>query len=248
MIPRSQHFGDRAPFPLTRSGIMRIFEQPRFEALVIPAEGRAHYAGKQPNASVEQGQRRHLAARQDDSRRSRPARSSRASNRRSSIPSNRPHRMIAPGPAASVAHPRLGQRRARAGVIASSGTSGRRATASSTARARTSARITIPAPPPAGVSSTVRCRSVAKSRICTASQRPLALRQRPPGEAVAERAGEHLRVERQDGGGEGHAVQFSTEAGYVGEIGDVAGDERRPEASACAAISDRSCAPNGRCA
>ena len=31
MIPRSQHLGDRAPFPFYMSGIMRIFEQPRFE-------------------------------------------------------------------------------------------------------------------------------------------------------------------------------------------------------------------------
>jgi hypothetical protein len=28
MIPRSQHFGDRAPFPHLRSGIMRVFEEP----------------------------------------------------------------------------------------------------------------------------------------------------------------------------------------------------------------------------
>src|SRR3569623_896152 len=65
MIPRSQHFGDRAPFPLLRSGIMRVFEQSRFEALVHTAGRRSHYAGKQPNASVEQHQRAHLAARQD---------------------------------------------------------------------------------------------------------------------------------------------------------------------------------------
>jgi len=37
------------------------------------------------------------------------------------------------------------------------------------ALASTSARITMPAPPPAGVSSTVRWRSAAKSRICTVS-------------------------------------------------------------------------------
>src|SRR5690606_9773050 len=40
----------------------------------------------------------------------------------------------------------------------------------STAAATTSARITMPGPPPAGVSSTERCRSVAKSRISTASR------------------------------------------------------------------------------
>ena len=54
MIPRSQHFGDRAPFPFERTGIMRIFEKAAFEAFLLPAGSRAHYPGKQPNASIEQ--------------------------------------------------------------------------------------------------------------------------------------------------------------------------------------------------
>src|ERR1700761_8775974 len=65
MIPRSQHFGDRAPFPHLWSGIMRIFEQPRLEALVLTAGSGAHYAGEQPNASIEQHHRRDLAAGED---------------------------------------------------------------------------------------------------------------------------------------------------------------------------------------
>src|ERR671912_1933874 len=65
MIPRPQHLGDRAPFPFNRSGIVRIFEKPRFEALFLTAGGRAHYPGKQPNASVKQHHRAQLAARQD---------------------------------------------------------------------------------------------------------------------------------------------------------------------------------------
>src|ERR1700748_3138284 len=65
MIPRSQHFGDRAPFPLLWSGIMRIFEQPRLEALVVSARSGAHYAGKQPDGSVEKRQSGHFAARED---------------------------------------------------------------------------------------------------------------------------------------------------------------------------------------
>src|SRR4051794_23083057 len=65
MIPRSQHFGDRAPFPLIRSGVMRIFEKPAFEALLLTAGGGAHYPGEQPNASIEKGERGRLAARQD---------------------------------------------------------------------------------------------------------------------------------------------------------------------------------------
>ena len=44
---------------------MRIFEKAAFEAFLISAGRRAHYAGKQPNASVQQYQRAHLAARED---------------------------------------------------------------------------------------------------------------------------------------------------------------------------------------
>src|SRR5919107_817836 len=53
MIPRSQHFGDRAPFPNLRSGIVRIFQETLLEALLLSAGGRAHYPGKQPHASIE---------------------------------------------------------------------------------------------------------------------------------------------------------------------------------------------------
>ena len=66
MIPRSQHFGDPAPFPLSRSGIVRIFKQPVFKGLLEPARSRAHYAGKQANASVEKHQCGGLATGEDD--------------------------------------------------------------------------------------------------------------------------------------------------------------------------------------
>ena len=65
MIPRSQHFGDPAPFPLEWTGIMRVFEKAAFKAFLLTARRRAHYPGKQPNASVEQGDRRRLAAGED---------------------------------------------------------------------------------------------------------------------------------------------------------------------------------------
>src|SRR3982751_4189105 len=65
MIPRSQHFGDRAPFPNHRPGIVRIFEKPRFEAFLLSAGGRAHYPGEQPYASIEDDHRAELAARED---------------------------------------------------------------------------------------------------------------------------------------------------------------------------------------
>src|SRR6476469_5267493 len=64
MIPRSQHFGDRAPFPCHRPGIVRIFQETLLEALLLSAGGRAHYPGKQPHASIEDDHCAKLAARQ----------------------------------------------------------------------------------------------------------------------------------------------------------------------------------------
>src|SRR5439155_3125443 len=65
MIPRPQHFGDRAPFPCDWSGIVRIFEKPLIEALFLSAGGRAHYPGKQPHASIEDNHRAELSAGED---------------------------------------------------------------------------------------------------------------------------------------------------------------------------------------
>src|SRR5438105_952544 len=65
MIPRPQHFGDRAPFPNNRPGIVRIFEKPLLEAFLLSAGGRAHYPGEQPYASIEDDHRAKLAARED---------------------------------------------------------------------------------------------------------------------------------------------------------------------------------------
>src|SRR3954463_10187037 len=64
MIPRPQHFGDRAPFPCHWSGIVRIFQETFVEALLLTAGGRAHYPGKQSHASVEDNHRAKLSARQ----------------------------------------------------------------------------------------------------------------------------------------------------------------------------------------
>ena len=66
MIPRSQHLRDRAPFPFEWSGILRVLEQPFFEGFLGPAQRRAHYAGEQANASIENGERGRLSAGEDD--------------------------------------------------------------------------------------------------------------------------------------------------------------------------------------
>ena len=86
----------------------------------------------------------------------------RAAISRSSTPSKRPQTMTAPWPAASRAT-RLCVSGAPRGLISRRGrASGGTA---SIARASTSAFITMPGPPPAGVSSTVRCLSLAASRM-----------------------------------------------------------------------------------
>src|SRR3546814_15117483 len=66
MIPRSQHFRDHAPFPYNGPGIVRIFEEAAFEALLIPTGSGAHYPRKQADASIQQHQRAHFPAGKDD--------------------------------------------------------------------------------------------------------------------------------------------------------------------------------------
>ena len=66
MIPRSQHFRDRAPFPFDRSGKMRILKEAVLKRFLSTAGSRAHYAGKQPNASIKKHDRGRFSARQDD--------------------------------------------------------------------------------------------------------------------------------------------------------------------------------------
>src|SRR5579859_4070416 len=85
---------------------------------------------------------------------------------RSSTPSNRPHTKTTPGPPAS-ASTRFWVSGTPRGDSNRSGRAS--AAAASMARASTSAFITMPGPPPAGVSSTVRCLSAAKLRISTTS-------------------------------------------------------------------------------
>jgi len=43
-----------------------VFEKTVFKRFLVPTGSRAHYAGKQPNASIEQNQRRAFPARQHD--------------------------------------------------------------------------------------------------------------------------------------------------------------------------------------
>src|SRR5258708_19665232 len=83
------------------------------------------------------------------------------------MPSNRPQTINGPGPAASSLTRDWVNGRPR-GLIKRRGRSWE-ASAASIAAASTSARSTMPGPPPAGVSSTLRCRSVAESLMSRAS-------------------------------------------------------------------------------
>src|ERR1700735_330005 len=87
------------------------------------------------------------------------------------MPSNRPQTIRGPGPAASAVTPDWVNGRPR-GLIKRRGLplgAPGAASAASIAAASTSARSTMPGPPPAGVSSTLRCRSVAESLMSRAS-------------------------------------------------------------------------------
>src|SRR5271163_747847 len=85
---------------------------------------------------------------------------------RSSTPSKRPQTTTTPGPTLS-ASTRAWVSGTPRGDIRSRGRMS--AAAASTARPSTSGFITMPGPPPAGVSSTERCLSMAKLRISTTS-------------------------------------------------------------------------------
>src|SRR5690242_13298185 len=88
------------------------------------------------------------------------------------MPSKRPQTMSAPGPHAS-ASTRACVNGAPRGLMSRRGRLSSGASAASIARASTSAFITMPGPPPAGVSSTVRWRSVAWVRMSCASSRQM---------------------------------------------------------------------------
>jgi hypothetical protein len=66
MIPRSQHLRDHTPFPISGPGILRIFKETVLKRLFATTASRAHYAGKQPNASIKDHEGSRLSAREDN--------------------------------------------------------------------------------------------------------------------------------------------------------------------------------------
>ena len=146
----------------------------------------AHDAGDEAHASVEQGERGDLAARQDvvaDRDLLEPTRGDDPLVDALEAPANERDararlRARAPGPASADA-------RAARGEGAGAGSSAARP--ASRLAASTSARSTMPAPPPAGVSSTARWRPTPWSRMsCAASAhspraRPSPASERPSG-------------------------------------------------------------------
>ena len=150
--------------------------------------------GQQPYAGVDQRHGGDFAARQHI-----------IADRDLFQPARRDHPLVDPlepaadqddaGPGGERLDPRAASAARRAGDIRSRGRSS--CATASRARASTSAFITMPGPPPAGVSSTVRCLSVAKLRISAMSSDPGAGRQRLAGEAYAERSRKHLGKDGQ---------------------------------------------------
>ena len=204
MIPRSQHFGDPAPFPFKRSGIMRIFEEAAFKAFLLSAGRRAHYPGEQPNASVEQDESRRLAARKhivpDRDRDNGPGLEQALVNAFEAPAQDRHARA-----SRKLAHLRLGQRLA-ARRHRQQGCLGRR-------------RQDMVDGPSEDVGAHHHAGTAASRRIVDRAmpvggeiadlhrfQRPQTFSQSAPGEAVPERTREHFRVERQDPGRPAHCL------------------------------------------
>jgi hypothetical protein len=136
-----------------------MLQQPALETLRLAGRRVAHDARQHPDDRVEQDLRRHLAARQHVIA-DRDFLEIAPSITRWSTPSNRPQTITAPGPSASsrtracVSGFRAGSSTAAAAVAFGADRIDRRWPA----HRRMS---TMPAPPPAGVSSTLRCLSVA---------------------------------------------------------------------------------------
>ena len=167
VIAGQQHLGNAPPLPFTRARVMGIFEPARLETLLLARFGSPHNAGKQPDAGVEHRERRDLAARKNvvaDRDSTKP----RAPTIRSSAPSKRGQTITSPGPAAHSRARRCVNGSPR-GLMISRGRGSSGASAASRLAASTSARITMPGPPPAGVSSTARWRPRPCSRISRAS-------------------------------------------------------------------------------
>ncbi len=66
VMPAHQHLGHLAAAPFGGPRVVRVFEQPGFEALLRQRLFRAHDAGQQAHRRVDQRDRRRLAARQHE--------------------------------------------------------------------------------------------------------------------------------------------------------------------------------------
>jgi len=66
VIAGDQHFGNRASLELLRPCVVRMFEQAVLETFFLARHCIAHHAGQQPHHSVEQNERRRLAAGEDE--------------------------------------------------------------------------------------------------------------------------------------------------------------------------------------
>src|SRR3569623_208783 len=203
MIPRSQHFGDRAPFPFDGPGIVRILEKALFEAFLGTAGRRAHYAGKQANASVENGQSGGLSAREHD-----------VAERHFLDRPALENPLVEPlEPAAQDGNAGAGREVADAGLgdrLSAGGHGEHRAIGLQCPCMIDASRqhIGLEHHPGAAPGRRIVHRAVlvgGEVADLDGVERPGALPERAARQADAERPGKHLGIEREDGGGESHS-------------------------------------------
>ena len=169
VIAAQQHGRNLQSFEQARARVMRIFEQTVLEALLL-ARGLLRPSRPEAAARKRRGAPgRRFRPQREHSRRSISPRAPRRATTRSSTPSKRAQRIKAPGPSAS-ARTRACVSGAPRGLMRRRGRTSSSALAASSAAQSTSARMTMPGPPPAGVSSTARWRPTPCSRICRVSR------------------------------------------------------------------------------
>ena len=170
MIARSQHLGHLPAPELGRAGVVGVLEQARGEALLGGRALVAQDAGQQPGHRLDHHQGGQLPAGQHE-----------VAHRQLTVDQMVAHPLVHPlvataeqGEAPGEGGQLLGRRlvEAPAARAPAAAAAGRTSAACSTARKTGSGISTMPAPPPKGLSSTVRRASPAPSRrSCTSTAR-----------------------------------------------------------------------------
>ena len=201
MIPRSQHFGDRAPFPCRLVGYNADIREARFRSS-LPHRWRPRPLRRgAAECKHRAGSSRPARRRTGHSRRPRPRWIGRASN----MPLVDAFETAAQddGALARARDGELGPGSAAARAGSWRGSGGHRRQRRSRRQGRRSAAPSPPRRRPACRRPYDACRSHGRG-YCAVIERPFAFAPRAAGETHAERTREHLRVKREDGSAERH--------------------------------------------